>query len=149
MTKKMSGMKVKLYIYREGTGRVLAGQRNASLGRSAESIDATSKDTEGFWNESLPGFKSYTIDADGAYVESDAAYEELERAFLNSENVDVYLEMPSGKRYEGNCTITDFSLDLPYDDLVTYSISLQGNGSLKIILESNQTEAITSNEVEV
>lgn len=127
----------------------MAGQRNASLGRSAESIDATSKDTEGFWNESLPGFKSYTIDADGAYVESDAAYEELETAFLNSENVDVYLEMPSGKRYEGNCTITDFSLDLPYDDLVTYSISLQGNVALKIILESNQTEAITSNEVEV
>ncbi|WP_214834420.1 phage major tail protein, TP901-1 family [Exiguobacterium sp. s152] len=116
---------------------------------SAESIDATSKDTEGFWNESLPGFKSYTIDADGAYVESDAAYEELETAFLNSENVDMYLEMPSGKRYEGNCTITDFSLDLPYDDLVTYSISLQGNGPLKIILESNQTEAITSNEVEM
>ncbi|XCA82857.1 phage major tail protein, TP901-1 family [Exiguobacterium mexicanum] len=149
MTKKVSGMKVKLYIYREGSGQVLAGQRNASLGRSAESIDATSKDTEGFWNESLPGFKSYTIDADGAYVESDAAYEELETAFLNSENIDVYLEMPSGKRYEGNCTITDFSLDLPYDDLVTYSISLQGNGPLKIILESNQTEAITSNEVEM
>lgn len=68
---------------------------------------------------------------------------------MNSENVDVYLEMPSGKRYEGNFTITDFSLDLPYDDLVTYSISLQGNGPLKIILESNQTEAITSNEVEM
>ncbi|WP_214825418.1 phage tail tube protein [Exiguobacterium sp. s28] len=93
--------------------------------------------------------KKCTIDADRAYVESDSAYGELETAFLNSENVDVYLEMPSGKRYEGNCTITDFSLDLQYDDLVTYSISLQGNGPLKIILESNQTEAITSNEIEM
>jgi TP901-1 family phage major tail protein len=132
---KITGMKVKLFILEAGSGTVLAGQRNASLGRSAESIDATSKDTEGFWNESLPGFKSYTIDADGAYVESDTAYEALETAFLNSENVDVYLEMPSGKRYEGNCTITDFSLDLPYDDLVTYSISLQGNGALNITTE--------------
>ncbi|PHA62861.1 phage major tail protein, TP901-1 family [Bacillus wiedmannii] len=130
---KISGMKVKLFIKEATTGKVLAGQRNASLSRSAESIDATSKDTEGNWKESLQGFKEFSIDADGAFVESDEAYGILETAFLNSENVDVYLEFPSGTKYEGNCTITDFSLDMPYDDLVTYSISLQGNGALKVV----------------
>ncbi|HFJ9474586.1 phage major tail protein, TP901-1 family [Bacillus cereus] len=132
MTKKISGMKVKLYIEDATTGKVLAGQRNASLSRSAESIDATSKDTEGNWKESLQGFKEWSIDADGAFVESDEAYAILEKAFLDSENVNVYLEFPSGAKYRGNCTITDFSLDMPYDDLVTYSISLQGNGALKV-----------------
>ncbi|PEY23104.1 phage major tail protein, TP901-1 family [Bacillus anthracis] len=132
MTKKISGMKVKLYIEEATTGKVLAGQRNASLSRSAESIDATSKDTEGNWKESLQGFKEWSIDSDGAFVESDEAYAILERAFLDSENVNVYLEFPSGAKYRGNCTITDFSLDMPYDDLVTYSISLQGNGALKV-----------------
>ncbi|MDA2218767.1 MULTISPECIES: phage major tail protein, TP901-1 family [unclassified Bacillus cereus group] len=132
MTKKISGMKVKLYIEEATTGKVLAGQRNASLSRSAESIDATSKDTEGNWKESLQGFKEFSIDADGAFVESDEAYAILEKAFLDSENVNVYLEFPSATKYRGNCTITDFSLDMPYDDLVTYSISLQGNGALKI-----------------
>lgn len=127
---KVSGMKVKLYIMEAGTGKVLAGQRNATLNRSAETIDATSKDTEGFWTESLQGFKSFSIDADGAFVESDEAYASLEAAFVNSENVDVYLEMPSGTKYKGNCTITDFSLEFPYDDLTTYSLSLQGNGAL-------------------
>lgn len=129
---KVSGMKVKLYVEDETTGKVLAGQRNATLNRSAESIDATSKDTEGFWKESLQGFKSFSIDADGAYVTDDEAYQILENKFLNSENVKVYLQMPSGTKYAGECTITDFSLEFPYDDLVTYSISLQGSGALTV-----------------
>lgn len=130
---KVSGMKVKLYIKSATTGQILAGQRNATLNRSAETIDATSKDTEGFWTESLQGFKSFSIDADGAFVQDDAAYGILETAFVNSENVDVYIEMPSGTKYEGNCTITDFSLEFPYDDLTTYSISLQGSGALLVV----------------
>ncbi|WP_035207726.1 phage major tail protein, TP901-1 family [Metabacillus indicus] len=129
---KMTGMKVKLYIKDGVTGKVLAGQRNASLSRSAESMDATSKDSDG-WKESIAGMKEYSIDADGAFVESDEAYKALETAFVNGENVDVYLEFPSGTKYEGNCTITDFSLEAPYDDLVTYSISLQGNGALDTV----------------
>lgn len=75
---KITGMKVKLYIKDATTGQVLAGQRNASLKRSADSIDSTSKDTEGFWKESLQGFKSFSIDCDGAFVESDTAYGILE-----------------------------------------------------------------------
>ncbi|MDC2863498.1 phage major tail protein, TP901-1 family [Bacillus sp. BP-3] len=129
---KISGMKVKLYIEDATTGKVLGGQRNATLSRSAETIDATSKDTLGFWKESLQGFKEWSIDADGCFIESDAAYGLLETAFLNSENVNVYIELPSGTKYTGNCTITDFSLEFPYDDLVTYSISLQGSGALTV-----------------
>ncbi|MGI1801828.1 phage major tail protein, TP901-1 family [Priestia sp. TRN 1309] len=127
---KQTGMSVKLFIKDATTGQVLAGQKTASLKRSADSIEATSKDTAGFWKESLQGFKSWSIDCDGAFVESDVAYGLLETAFLNSQNVDVYLEFPSGAKYEGNCTITDFSMEAPYDDLVSYKISLDGNGAL-------------------
>ncbi|MCQ6267134.1 phage major tail protein, TP901-1 family [Fictibacillus sp. WQ 8-8] len=112
---KMSGMKVKLFVMDVATGKLLAGQKNASLSRSAESIDATSKDTAGYWKESLQGFKSWSVDADGAFVESDEAYALLETAFLNSENVDIYLEFPS------------------YDDLVDYSLSFEGNGALALV----------------
>lgn len=131
---KISGMKVKLFIKEAATGNVLAGQRNATLNRSAETIDATSKDTEGNWTESIPGFKSWSIDSDGAFVVDDVAYETLEMAYLNGENVDVYLELPSGNKYEGNATITDFPIEAPYDDVVTYSVSLQGNGKLSKVL---------------
>ncbi len=127
----MTGMKCKVYIEDAATGKVLAGQKNATLSRSAETIDATSKDTAGFWKESVAGFKEWSIDCDGAYIESDAAYQLLESAFINSENVNVYIELPSGTKYRGNVTITDFSLEFPYDDLVTYSLSLQGSGALE------------------
>ncbi|MGD6962728.1 phage major tail protein, TP901-1 family [Fictibacillus phosphorivorans] len=126
-------MKCKLYVKDATTGKILAGQKNATLSRSAESIDATSKDTEGNWKESLQGFKEWSIDADGAFVESDAAYSTLETSFLNSENVDIYIELPSGTKYEGNATITDFSLEFPYDDLVSYSMSFQGSGALIVV----------------
>jgi TP901-1 family phage major tail protein len=129
---KMTGMKCKVYIEDAATGKVLAGQKNASLKRSADSIDATSKDTAGNWKESLAGFKEWSVDCDGAFVESDVAYGLLETAFLNSENVDIYIEMRSGTKYSGNASITDFSLEFPYDDLVTYKIALQGSGELAV-----------------
>lgn len=130
MAKKQTGMKVKVYIGPVGSGKVLAGQQSATLNRSAETIDATSKDTEGFWKESLAGFKEWSIDCDGAFVESDAAYDELETAFLSSENIAVYIEFPSGTKYSGEATITDFPIEAPFDDLVKYSLSLQGSGAL-------------------
>lgn len=130
---KITGMKVKVFIKQAETGKLLAGQRNASLSRSAESIDATSKDSAGNWKESIAGFKEFSIDCDGAFVESDEAYGLLETAFLNGDNVVAYIEFPSGQKYEGETTITDLSLDFAYDDLVTYSISLQGSGALATI----------------
>lgn len=130
MAGKITGMNVKVFIKDATTGHVLAGQKNAKLNRSAETIDATSKDTVGNWKESLQGFKEFSIDCDGAFVQDDVAYGLLETAFLDSKPVEVYLEFPSGTKYEGSCTITDFSLEFPYDDLSTYSVSLQGSGAL-------------------
>lgn len=130
---KMQGMKCLVKIVDSTTPeapKVLAGQRNATLNRSAETLDATSKDTTGYWKENLQGFKEWSVDCDGVLVESDAAYEILETKFLNSENVDVVIEMGSGTTYKGNAVITDFPIDMPYDDLVTYSLSLMGSGSL-------------------
>lgn len=126
---KVNGVKVLVKIYKEGTAILLAGQRGASLSRSAETLDATSKDSDG-WKQSIAGFKEWSIDCDGAFVQSDEAYSELERAFIASENVDVEIVMPAGKTYKGNATLTSFDMDFPYDDLVTYSLSLQGSGAL-------------------
>lgn len=129
MSGKQSGMKVKLWIHKAGTDQVLAGQKNATLNRSAETIDSTTKQSDG-WTESIQGAKSWSIDADGAFVESDEAFSILEEAFLNSEPVAVYIEFPSKRRYLGKAIINDIPLDFPYDDLVTYSLSLTGTGAL-------------------
>lgn len=101
MAARNTGMKCKLYIEQFGTGKVLAGQRNATFNRLAK-----------------------TIEADESLIESNSAYQILKNAFINSENVVVDIELLSGKKYKGTCTITYFNL-LPYDDLASYSISLK------------------------
>lgn len=133
---KMQGMKCKLFIVDNSLQKVLGGQKNATLNRSAESIDATSKDTEGNWKESLQGFKEWSIDTEGCYITDDESFNYLEDKFNNSENVDVIIIMGDGKTYGGNVSITDFPIELPYDDLVTYSLTLQGSGKLNKTIAS-------------
>ena len=125
----ISGVKVKVSIKDSTTGKVLAGQRGATLNRSADTIDATSKDGAG-WQQNIAGLKSWSIDADGIFVESDEAYDILENAYLNSEEVTASIVLPSGSQYEGLVIITDLPLEAPHDDLVTYSVSLTGSGQL-------------------
>lgn len=128
---KMKGMKCLVKIVEgEDASKVLAGQRSATLNRSAETLDGTSKDSEGGWTENLQGFKEWSVDCDGALVESDEAYDHLEAQFEAGEPVNVIVELASGKQYEGPAIITDFPIEMPYDDLATYSISLTGAKAL-------------------
>ncbi|WP_078382334.1 phage tail tube protein [Sutcliffiella halmapala] len=126
---KMKGIKCKLEIVDSNdTSKILAGQRSATLNRSVETMDSTSKDSE--WKENEVGLKEWSMDADGVLVASDEVYEDLEEKWLNSEKIDVRITMPSGTKYQGRAILTDFPIDMPYDDLVTYSLSLTGDGPL-------------------
>ncbi|MFC0559684.1 phage tail tube protein [Halalkalibacter alkalisediminis] len=133
MAKKVQGVKCKVYIVEsldELDRKVLGGQRSATLNRSAETLDATSKDSAGGWKENEAGFKEWSVDTDGLLIQSDEAYDLLEERFNNSEKVGVIIELPNGKTYEGMSVITDFPIDLPYDDLVTYTAAFTGDGEL-------------------
>lgn len=107
----------------------IAAQRGATLNRSAETLDITSKATEG-WKESLAGLKEWSIDADGLLVESDEGFKALEDAFMDSEKIKIQLQTASGNKYEGDAIITDFPIEAPYDDVATYSLSFTGAGKL-------------------
>ena len=110
-------------------GKVLGGQRGASLSRSAGTIDVTTKDSNE-WREQESGIKEWSLTADGLLVEDDEAYGLLEEAYLNGTKVQVALETPGGNKYHGDAIITDFPLDVPYDDAVTYSLTFNGTGPL-------------------
>jgi len=107
----------------------VGGQRGATLNRTGETLESTTKDSEG-WREYVGGFKEWSLDCDGVVVVNDEAYDLLEDAFDNNEPIQVQIQLPSGKGYTGQTNITDFPVELPYDDLVTYSLSLQGSGKL-------------------
>lgn len=107
----------------------VGGQRGATLNRSADTIETTSKDSTGYKSYAY-GFKDWSIDADGLLVTDDAGYGELEDAFIAGTTIKVDVVMASGDKYSGDVIITDFPIEAPYDDMTTYSVTLQGSGAL-------------------
>lgn len=105
----------------------VGGQRGATLNRSSDTIETTSKDSDGYKSYE-PSFKDWTIDADGLVVTDDTGWLALETAFEAGEKIKVQFVTASGDDYTGDVIITDFPVEAPYDDVSTYSVSLQGSG---------------------
>lgn len=108
---------------------VVGGQRNATLNRANEVIDASSK-VSGGWKKNIAGLKEWTVDADGLLVTSDAGYDALETAYMEDKTVKIEIAIGEGSKYTGEAIITDFPIEAPYDDVATYSISFTGTGAL-------------------
>lgn len=125
-TEVIKGINFLVYIGEQA----VAGQRNASLKVSADSIDTTNKLGDG-WAENIASFRSWSIDADGLVVPSNEAYEALESAAMNGTSVTIKLSTgTNGRTYTGTAYVTDFSIDMPYDDATTYSCTFTGTGPL-------------------
>src|SRR5699024_4087085 len=132
MSMKGLDVLIKVNVGTEETPEYVAvgAQRGASLSRSAETLDKTSKDSDG-WQESLAGLKSWTISTDGLLILDDEGYEALENAYMMSENVLIQFSTKSGAMFEGVAIITAIDLDAPYDDLISYTSEFQESGALK------------------
>jgi TP901-1 family phage major tail protein len=109
----------------------IAGQRGATLNRSAETIETTNKTTGEGYKEFATSFKEWSIDTDGMLIFDDSSYNALETAYLNNSPLTVQLKSTDGETFSGTCIITDFPIEFPYDDMATYSISLTGSGPLE------------------
>lgn len=126
---KIAGVDVLVYVDVSGTPTVLGGQSGATLNRSTNVIDTTSKDANG-WAENVAGVNSWGVDCDGFIVASDSAYGALETAWMDRQTVDVEIRVPSGKTYSGTAIISDFPAEFPQDGAATFSLSLTGTGAL-------------------
>ena len=109
----------------------VAGQRGATLNRGVDVADLTSKMSLG-WHEGAPTIRNWSIDFDGLVIEDDEAYKLLEAAYMDGEILQVEVVTPAGNKYSGNAFLTDFPIDAPYDDAMTYTGTLQGTGPLVI-----------------
>jgi TP901-1 family phage major tail protein len=107
----------------------VAGQRNATLAEESETIDITSKDSQGAFEYDY-GFYGWTIDADGVYVKDDAGYQELKDAIRNKQKIKVRIQEEGVATEEGMALVTSAEFEGSYDAEVTYSVSLQGTGKL-------------------
>ena len=127
-------------IIKIGT-EIVALQKGATLNRSAETIDKTTKSSGG-WKEFVASFKEWSIDCEGLYTlptaSGTSAFRLLEDAFVDGDPVTVefVLSDTTGVStgdtvgFTGQALIVDFPLEAPQDDGVTFSVSLQGTGAL-------------------
>lgn len=134
VAKAVAGKDILLCIWNmEGTDLLaISGQQGLTINRSADTIEITSKDTQGGWKAYLAGMKEWSIDNDGLYVPSDQSHKILSQAFENGD--PVCIKVVDGKRkvgmFGGLAVVTDYPIEAPYDDAVTYSLTLSGMGQL-------------------
>lgn len=136
--KALAGKDILLAIYNSDGSRLIAisGQQGLTINRSADSIEITSKDTEGGWKSKIAGMKEWSIDNDGLYVLNDESHRILSEAFDNGDPVCIKVVNAKKKQgmFGGLATITDYPIEAPYDDAVTYSLTLEGMGALVDLL---------------
>lgn len=132
--KAIAGKDILLCIWNLDGTQLLAisGQQGLTINRSADTIEISSKDTQGGWKSYLAGMKEWSIDNDGLYVPNDQSHSILSQAFNNGD--PVCIKVVDGKRkvgmFGGIACVTDYPIEAPYDDAVTYSITLSGMGEL-------------------
>ena len=130
----VAGKDIILCIFDNTGSELLAisGQQSLTINRSADSIEITSKDTQGGWKSKIAGMKEWSIDNDGIYSLSDRSHDVLSQAFENGDPVCLKVVNNKTKKgmFGGLAVITDYPLEAPYDDSMTYSLTLEGMGAL-------------------
>ena len=123
---------------------VIGGQQSLTINRSAESIEINSKDTEGGWKAKLAGMKEWSVETGGLYLADDESHAILTNAFENGGTVclKVINKKTQQGMFGGLAVITDYPIEAPYDDAVTYSLTLEGVGKL-VDLTQNPLESDT------
>lgn len=156
------GVAVLIEVQDQSTGEFskVAAQRGGTLNRSADTLDASSKEDYG-WANNEAGIKSWSLDCDGLFVENNNGFDALNVAWVNGDCVRVRVRFPSGLTFVGNAIITDFPIEFPYDDAVTYSLTFEGKGALvqaqttptvlpkSMVLKADKTSITTSTKAQL
>jgi TP901-1 family phage major tail protein len=136
---KIAGVDVLLKARNEGgTMEIIGGQTGASLSRSASTIDATDKTSEG-WTTSMVGLKSWSVEAEGFVTLGNTGQELLETSFENREPVEVEIRIGAtdnadGITLSGLAVITSLENEFGQEDAVTFSVSLEGASPLSRVV---------------
>lgn len=141
--KAMAGKDILLAIWNMDGSKLLAisGQQGLTINRSAESIEITSKDTAGGWKSKIAGMKEWSIDNDGLYVPNDESHTILSNAFDKGDPVCIKVVNGKTKKgmFGGLAVITDYPIEAPFDDAMTYSLTLEGMGKLVDLMTKPST----------
>lgn len=120
----------------------IAGQQSLTINRSADTVETTSKDTKGGWKSQMAGMKEWSIDSDGAYVMGAESHKELQKYFESGDLMCIKIVdiKESKPLFGGLAVLTEYTLEAPYDDAMTYSCSIAGNGALVDLTALDESE---------
>ncbi len=102
---------------------------NWSLDMSADDIDITSFDSEG-WRERMQGIKEWSGSLEGNFDPTDTDGQgELIDAWLSGEAVTLELNVNSTVKFSGDAFV-NLSIETPVDDKASFSCDFSGTGPL-------------------
>lgn len=112
-------------------GTALGAARNYTLTLNQATIDATTDD-DSRWADNIVGRRDWSIDIDALYVDTDAAQIYLEEHLTAAKPavVTIVFTTPSSRTYGGTGIVTSITLTSAYEDAVTYSVSIVGDGAI-------------------
>lgn len=132
--KAMAGKDLLIAVWNDDGTEILAvgGQQTLTINRSADTVEITSKDTDGGWKSYIAGMKEWSVETEGIYVKDDESHRVLSAAFEAGDPVciKVYDNKRKKGMFGGLAVITDYPIEAPYDDSVTYSLTFSGMGKL-------------------
>lgn len=133
LNKAIAGKDILLSVW-DSTGSKLiavAGQQGLTINRDKDTIEVTSKDSQG-WKQNIVGFKEWSIDNDGVYVRDLESHKLMKEAFDGDDPVLIKVTNQKAKTdlFGGLALVTSYPIEAPYDDAVTYTVTLTGTGAL-------------------
>lgn len=106
---------------------VVAGQRDASLSESNETIDFSSKDNRAW--EGAAGRYESEVSLDSLYVPNHAAYTALKDACRDGTLIRVRTQEGGANKEEADAIVTELESEFPDQGESTVSITLKVTGS--------------------
>lgn len=133
LNKAIAGKDILLSVW-DSTGSKLiavAGQQGLTINRDKDTIEVTSKDSQG-WKQNIVGFKEWSIDNDGVYVRDHESHKLMKEAFDGDDPILIKVTNQKAKTdlFGGLALVTSYPIEAPYDDAVTYTVTLTGTGAL-------------------
>lgn len=108
---------------------ILAGQENATLHNTTQTVSITNK-IDGVFQEVLSTEKSWRINCSGLIIKDSESYQKLEQSYFDSSLVDIIIDEPE-RKLVGKAYITSFPISLDFDDAATYNVTFTGSGKLE------------------
>lgn len=112
-----------------GVFTTIVCQENTSLTLEGDAIEVTGKCNSGI-KAFIPGLTGWKFAADGAYVLADTATVFVEAAWSSRTIVGCQISRSDGTKWDADAVITKMQYDMPHDGKTTFSLELQGTGTL-------------------